>query len=153
MQQVQSQLPGVDCVAISSMSDEGVAPLRPWLRPSSTLVFLGPSGAGKSTLVNRLAGAALMRTGVVADDGRGKHTTTHRALITLPDDVTVIDTPGLREVGMWVGSAGSEHLFADIMGHSAPTATTSGASCNVSGAAPSVRCTSSDGSNGRSAGR
>ncbi|HNV75633.1 MAG TPA: ribosome small subunit-dependent GTPase A [Gemmatimonadaceae bacterium] len=115
MQQVQSQLPGVDCVAISSMSDEGVAPLRPWLRPSSTLVFLGPSGAGKSTLVNRLAGAALMRTGVVADDGRGKHTTTHRALITLPDDVTVIDTPGLREVGMWVGSAGSEHLFADIM--------------------------------------
>ncbi|MBK8058333.1 MAG: GTPase RsgA [Gemmatimonadetes bacterium] len=73
---------------------------------SSTLVFLGPSGAGKSTLVNRLAGAALMRTGVVADDGRGKHTTTHRALITLPDDVTVIDTPGAARGGDVGGECG-----------------------------------------------
>lgn len=113
--QVQQHLPGVDVVAISSVSEDGVVPLQAWLHPDSTLVLLGPSGAGKSTLVNRLAGGEVMTTGANRRDGGGRHTTTHRALIALPDGVTIIDTPGLREVGMWVGSAGSEHVFADIV--------------------------------------
>ena len=114
IRQVQHHLPGVDVIAISSVRDDGLASLRAWLRPGSTCVLLGPSAAGKSTLVNRLAGDEVMATGPNRSDGGGRHTTTHRALITLPDDVTVIDTPGLREIGMWVGGAGSEHVFSDI---------------------------------------
>lgn len=115
LRQVHHHLPGVDVIAVSSVVDHGLDPLRAWMRPGSTLVLLGPSGAGKSTLVNRLAGAEVMETGSNRSDGGGRHTTTHRALISLPDDVTIIDTPGLREIGMWVGSAGSEHVFADIV--------------------------------------
>lgn len=113
--EVTAHLPGVECLAVSSVRDGGLDALAPFLRPASTLVLLGPSGAGKSTLVNRLAGETLMLTGETSGDGHGRHTTTHRALISLPNDVTVIDTPGLREVGLWVGGMGSEHIFADIV--------------------------------------
>ncbi len=111
---VGSHLPGVPVAVISARLDGGMASLEPWLRPGTTLAMLGPSGAGKSTLVNALAGAEVMPSGETRADGAGRHTTTHRALIALPRDVTVIDTPGLREVGMWVGTQGSAHVFADI---------------------------------------
>jgi len=111
---VASHLPGTPTLPISAHTDAGMAALRDWLRPGSTLALLGPSGAGKSTLVNALAGGEVMATGATSADGHGRHTTTHRALIALPGDVTVIDTPGLREVGMWAGTAGSDFLFADI---------------------------------------
>lgn len=65
-------------------------------------------------MVNALAGTEVMAPGATRADGSGRHTTTHRALIALPNDVMVIDTPGLREVGMWVGTQGSAHVFADI---------------------------------------
>jgi len=112
---VQLHLPGVPCVTISALEDDGVATLAPWLAPDTTLALLGPSGAGKSTLVNRLAGAVVMATGATRLDGAGRHTTTHRALISLPGGVTVIDTPGLREVGMWTGSAGNAMVFHDVV--------------------------------------
>jgi ribosome biogenesis GTPase len=111
---VADYLPGVPVLAISAQTDAGMSALRDWLRPGCTVALLGPSGAGKSTLVNALAGAPVMATGATSADGHGRHTTTHRALIALPGDVTVIDTPGLREVGMWTGTAASEFLFADI---------------------------------------
>jgi len=114
IREVEGYLPGVPCVAISALRDGGVDALAPWLRPATTIALLGPSGAGKSTLVNRLAGAVVMPTGVTSGDGHGRHTTTHRALILLPGDVTVVDTPGVREVGMWTGGVGHEHVFADI---------------------------------------
>jgi ribosome biogenesis GTPase / thiamine phosphate phosphatase len=114
MRAVGSHLPGIPVLPVSARTDAGMAVLRDWLRPGSTLALLGPSGAGKSTLVNALAGGEVMATGTTSADGHGRHTTTHRALIALPGDVTVIDTPGLREVGMWAGTAASEYLFADI---------------------------------------
>jgi len=111
---VGAHLPGVEVAVTSAVTEGGMAALAPWLRPGTTLALLGPSGAGKSTMVNALAGAQVMAPGETRADGSGRHTTTHRALIALPHDVMVIDTPGLREVGMWVGTHGSAHLFGDI---------------------------------------
>ncbi len=89
--------------------------LRPWLGPGATGVLVGSSGAGKSTLTNTLLGIERQRTAVVRrDDSRGRHTTTHRALIALPSGACLIDTPGMREIKL----TGTEDLaassFADI---------------------------------------
>jgi ribosome biogenesis GTPase len=99
-----------DGFAVSAPHDEGVGPLRARLEPGATAVLLGASGAGKSTLVNALLGAGRQATGEVrAGDGRGRHTTVSRELIALPSGALVIDTPGLREVGLWEPAA-----FADV---------------------------------------
>ena len=84
------------------------------LAPGRTAVLLGSSGVGKSTLVNRLAGRDLLATGEVRDDGKGRHTTTTRQLVALADGGLVIDTPGLRELGLWTGGAGTAAAFEDV---------------------------------------
>jgi ribosome biogenesis GTPase len=106
--------PGVEVLAVSAQRGDGVDALRAHLGPGRTFVLLGPSGAGKSTLVNALAGADLLETGEVRGDGRGRHTTTHRELVELPDGSALIDTPGLRAVGV-VGDADAvDDVFAEI---------------------------------------
>ncbi len=106
---------GVPVLAISTFKDEGLNALEPYLSPGKTIVFLGSSGVGKSTLVNRLAGEETMLTSAVReDDSRGRHTTTHRQLILLPDGAMLIDTPGMRELGMWDVSEGLGTSFADV---------------------------------------
>jgi len=79
-------------------------------------VLLGSSGVGKSTLVNRLAGSELLRTREIReDDGKGRHTTSHRELVVLPGGGMLIDTPGLRELQLWDGGgSGFEEAFADV---------------------------------------
>ncbi|MBC6462113.1 ribosome small subunit-dependent GTPase A [Actinomadura sp. HBU206391] len=105
--------PGADVHAVSSLSGSGLEPVR--LHQGRTAVLLGPSGAGKSTLVNALADADLMATQRVrASDGRGRHTTTHRELLMLPGSGLVIDTPGLRRVGLYDADAGLAQTFSDI---------------------------------------
>ncbi len=85
--------------AVNAREPDSVAALRPWLQPGNTVVMVGSSGAGKSTLTNSLAGRELMKTGEVrGTDSRGRHTTTHRALIPLPGGACLIDTPGMREL-------------------------------------------------------
>ena len=80
-----------------------------------TAVFLGSSGVGKSSLVNALAGEELMTTGSIReDDDRGRHTTTHRQLLLLPNGAMVIDTPGMRALGIWDVSTGLGETFADV---------------------------------------
>src|SRR5690606_40292979 len=91
---------GVAVLAVSAERGEGTDRLRAGIRPGRTLALLGPSGAGKSTLVNALVGAPAMATQRVRrTDGKGRHTTTYRALVPLPGGGAVIDTPGLRAVG------------------------------------------------------
>ncbi|GAA5087645.1 ribosome biogenesis GTPase [Thermocatellispora tengchongensis] len=112
---VAAAAPGVDVHAVSVHRGEGVETVRGYLPPGRTAVVLGPSGAGKSTLVNAMAGAEVMVTQQVrAGDGRGRHTTVHRELITLPGGGLVIDTPGIRRIGLYDMSDGVDRVFADI---------------------------------------
>lgn len=102
-------------VRTSAASGEGIEDLRAAIPPNSTVVFIGPSGVGKSTLVNELAGEQLAVTSEVrAGDRRGRHTTTVRELIELPEGRVVIDTPGIRAVGLWSADIALDEVFADI---------------------------------------
>ena len=94
--------PGVPVVLTSAIGGLGLDGLGPWLPPGKTLALIGMSGVGKSTLVNALVGRATQRTGEVREsDARGRHTTTHRELIVLASGALLIDTPGMRELGLW----------------------------------------------------
>ncbi len=100
---------------VSARTGEGLEGLADYLRPGRTLVFLGSSGVGKSSLVNALAGEVLMAVGDIREeDSKGRHTTTHRQLIRLPRGVLIIDTPGMRELGMWEAAEGLTDAFADV---------------------------------------
>ncbi|MGI5216106.1 ribosome small subunit-dependent GTPase A [Plantactinospora sp. CA-290183] len=114
-EQVAQVAPGVEVLPVSAERGTGLAGLRPWIAPGRTLALLGPSGAGKSTLVNALAGATVMTTqGVRGADGKGRHTTTHRELILIPGGGAVLDTPGVRAVGLLDAAAGLDHAFSDV---------------------------------------
>lgn len=106
---------GVPVHAISALTGQGFAPLRARLAPATTAVVLGSSGVGKSTLVNALAGESLMETRAISADGqRGRHTTTHRELILLPSGALILDTPGMRELGLWDAESGVSSAFPEI---------------------------------------
>lgn len=101
--------------AVNAKDPHSVAALQAWLGPGRTAVLVGSSGAGKSTLTNTLLGVEKMRTGEVREsDSRGRHTTTHRALIALPGGACLIDTPGMRELKPTGEEDLSEGGFADI---------------------------------------
>ena len=101
-----------DAVAIAAKEKEGLGMLRELLEPGSTALLVGPSGAGKSTLVNTLLGHDRQATAPVrASDGKGRHTTVGRELLLLPGGALLIDTPGIREAGLWDETDGA---FPDI---------------------------------------
>ena len=105
---------GVDVVRTSAREGWGLDDVLAHLPEGRTAVLVGPSGAGKSTLVNALLGEERMATGDVREgDGRGRHTTTHRELLVIPGGGVVIDTPGLREIGLW-DAEGVDQAFADV---------------------------------------
>lgn len=108
--------PDVPVHVISAQAGLGLDPLRADLRASETVALVGSSGVGKSTLVNRLVGRDVLATSETrADDDRGRHTTTHRELVPIPDAGSVIDTPGLRELALWSDEAGSiDSAFSDL---------------------------------------
>lgn len=102
--------------AVSALNGTGLDELEEYFTPGKTICLLGSSGAGKSTLINALAGEEIMRTGEIrASDSTGRHTTTHRQLIRLSSGVSVIDTPGMREVGLAEAEEGIDRTFADIL--------------------------------------
>jgi ribosome biogenesis GTPase len=107
--------PFVDIVALSAVSDEGLDELRSHLGPGITAVMLGPSGVGKSTLANRLLGAERLAVSHVrAGDAKGRHTTTHRELVVLPSGGCLFDTPGVCELGLWLGTDAVDTAFPEI---------------------------------------
>ncbi|MBI2301720.1 MAG: ribosome small subunit-dependent GTPase A [Armatimonadetes bacterium] len=106
---------GAPVAAVSVVRRHGVEALAPYLLPAHTIALLGSSGVGKSTLLNHLMGADVAFTHAVREqDGRGRHTTTHRELFTLPGGALVIDTPGLRELAPWAAEDAAGSAFADI---------------------------------------
>jgi ribosome biogenesis GTPase len=109
----EATAPGVEVVVVSAVTGEGLDVLRRHLGSGRTMVFIGSSGVGKSSLVNALAGAPLLATASIReDDARGRHTTTRRELVQLPDGL-VIDTPGLRELALFDGD-GLAETFGDV---------------------------------------
>lgn len=106
---------GVEVIPISSRTGDGLAQIGKYIQPGKTIVFLGSSGVGKSTLVNAIAGEEVMKVNEIREeDSKGKHTTTHRQLIMLKQGAMIIDTPGMRELGMWNVGEGVEATFGDI---------------------------------------
>jgi ribosome biogenesis GTPase len=114
LDEVAANAPGVPVLAISALNGAGLPELRAHLAPGRTVALVGSSGAGKSTLVNVLLGEDRMATGAVrASDGRGRHVTTHRQLVLLPDGGVLLDTPGMRELQL-LDEAGLEAAFDDV---------------------------------------
>ena len=109
--------PGVPVLPVSALTGEGMAALAALIPPGLTAALVGSSGVGKSTLLNALLGGAQQRTAPVrASDGRGRHTTTGRSLLLVPDGGLVIDTPGMRLFGLWTGDrdGGLSAVFGEV---------------------------------------
>ncbi len=107
--------PGAQVFALSAVTGEGVEEFASFLAPKKTLVFLGSSGVGKSSLINALMGEEALRVGGIReDDARGRHTTTHRELFMLPSGAMVIDTPGMRELGLLGAGEGLTAAFSEL---------------------------------------
>ena len=112
---VKETTPHIPVIAISSVTGLGLAELREYLQPGKTVVFLGSSGVGKSSLLNSLAEEKVMEVGEIREsDCRGRHTTTHRQMFRLPCGSLIIDTPGLRELGLWNASESVGERFTEI---------------------------------------
>lgn len=113
--QVTAIAPGVDVVAVSSLSGEGTEEIEAMAGGERTIALIGPSGAGKSTLVNRIVGGDVMKVGEVrAFDHKGRHTTVTRELIPLAGGGALIDTPGLRAVALAGEDGGVDTAFSEI---------------------------------------
>lgn len=115
IRKIEQIAPGVEVHAVSSKSGYGMENIEKYLQPEKTVVFLGSSGVGKSSLVNALAGEEIMAINEIReDDSKGRHTTTHRQLIMLKGGAMIIDTPGMRGLGMWDVSSGLGEAFWDV---------------------------------------
>lgn len=111
---VRVSAPGVDVVVCSTVTGEGIADVRALVAGNLTVGFLGASGHGKSSLTNALVGAEVLTTKQIRDDGKGRHTSVRRELVPLPGGGAVIDTPGLRGVGLQQATEGLASTFPDI---------------------------------------
>jgi len=114
--EIKEVAPDVPVHAISSHTGFGLDALDEYLKPGKTVVFLGMSGVGKSSLLNVLAGEDMMavRETRKEDESKGSHTTTHRQLFMLPSGAMVIDTPGMRELGLYDAEEGIKAVFSDV---------------------------------------
>ncbi|MFF1421271.1 ribosome small subunit-dependent GTPase A [Streptomyces sp. NPDC058280] len=116
VEDVRTTAPGVQVLAVSAATGEGIEVLSAVLS-GGTSVLLGVSGAGKSTLANALLGDDVMEVQAIRDvDGKGRHTTTTRNLLAMPGGGVLIDTPGLRGVGLWDAEVGVGQVFSEIAG-------------------------------------
>ncbi len=106
---------GVDVHVTSGVTGDGIEALAQYAGHGQTVALLGSSGVGKSTLVNALAGAELLATAEVREsDERGRHTTSHRELVRLPEGGLLLDTPGMRELQLWDSAEGLDQAFSDV---------------------------------------
>lgn len=102
----------VRVLAVANTSDDGYTELLAFAQPNTTIAFIGSSGVGKSTLINRMLGEDALPTSDTRSDDKGRHTTTRRDLYSMPSGAMVIDTPGMRELGLYAADVGS--VFEEI---------------------------------------
>jgi ribosome biogenesis GTPase len=114
VEQVAQDALGVAVLPVSSLTTSGVESVRELLGPGRTAAMVGPSGVGKSSLANALAGRPIAVTREIRDDGRGRHTTTARELHVLPGGGLLVDTPGMRELGLYDDAEGVDTAYADV---------------------------------------
>ena len=112
--EVSSIAIGVDVLVTTASEKDGYRQILPYIADGKTVAFIGSSGVGKSTLINCLLGEQRLDTNGLRNDDKGRHTTTHRELILLPNGGMVVDTPGMRELGMWDSKSGIDHTFGEI---------------------------------------
>ena len=103
---------GIDVLVTSSINGEGYEEIKNYIGNNKTVAFIGSSGIGKSTLINKLMGEEILLTNGLRNDDKGRHTTTHRELLVLPNGGVVIDTPGMRELQLITGDV--DKSFSDI---------------------------------------
>jgi ribosome biogenesis GTPase len=117
--QIEDRIKDVAVIALSNETKEGLDELKSLMKPCKSYCFLGSSGVGKTTIVNHLKGEAVLKTSAISDStSKGRHTTSHRELILLPNESIVIDTPGMRELGMTDQVEGIEMTYEDIVAFS-----------------------------------
>jgi ribosome biogenesis GTPase / thiamine phosphate phosphatase len=115
MDEVETIAFGVPTFAVSAESGIGLDALSSFIKEGETVALLGSSGVGKSTLANKLFGQEVLKTNDIREeDGKGKHTTTHRELLVLENGGILIDTPGMRELQLWEGDNSLRQSFQDI---------------------------------------
>ena len=115
VEQAQTLDASLAVVAVNALAEQTTDALSPWLGEGETVVLLGSSGVGKSTLANTLMGDSVQATGGIReDDSKGRHTTTSRALIALPQGSLLLDTPGMRELQLSNVEDGIHETFSDI---------------------------------------
>jgi ribosome biogenesis GTPase len=114
--EIKNRLPGIDVIATSTKTEEGLMDLNKYIVKNQTYCFLGSSGVGKSSLINKLLEEEIIKTKEIGERSkRGKHATTVREMYFLPEGGIVIDTPGVREVGMTDTSEGVDNIFDEII--------------------------------------
>lgn len=115
-EKINERIKGVPVVPLSIENDKSFDSLNTIFEPFKTYCFVGSSGVGKSTIINRLKGDDTLKTSAISSStSKGKHTTTHRELIILPNGSIVIDTPGMREIGMTDNQSGVEKTYDEIL--------------------------------------
>ncbi|MDG9723577.1 MULTISPECIES: ribosome small subunit-dependent GTPase A [unclassified Streptomyces] len=113
-EEIEGIAPGTPVHTVSSHTGDGLDALEQYAAFGRTVALVGLSGVGKSTLVNRLSGMEQLTTQEVRGDFKGRHTTTHRELVTLPGGGLLIDTPGMRGLAVWDAGEGIDRAFSDI---------------------------------------
>lgn len=115
IQQLQSVAVGVATIAVSALSGKGIDQLRTYIKPGHTVALLGSSGVGKSTIINAMLGYERFETAEVrGGDSKGRHTTSFREMCTMESGGLIIDTPGMREIQIWIDEASLYRSFSDV---------------------------------------